>query len=175
MTSTRCNDVIQLELGDRINTICSFLSPLEWKFWILHCWETQCKTMLQNVKYQIYLLMLCCFFEEASLHEKCSMFHWLWRRWPLILCSLLDPGTHCNGQENHDAWAMKMRVMPDQERGQLHGSWRLLILMSSVRLLCVSKPSSKVKMRREKACHFFGPTHPPRKGILSVQSVLPQF
>ena len=32
----------------------------------------------------------------------------------------------------------------DKERGQGHGSLRLLILMSSVRLLCVSKPGSKV-------------------------------
>ena len=44
----------------------------------------------------------------------------------------------------------------DKERGQGHGTLRLLILMSSVRLLCVSKPGSKVKMRKEKACHFFG-------------------
>ena len=44
----------------------------------------------------------------------------------------------------------------DKERGQGHGTLRLLILMSSVRLLCVSKTGSKVKMRKEKACHFFG-------------------
>ena len=70
---------------------------------------------------------------------------------------------------------MKMRMMPDQERGQLHGSWRLLILMSSVWLLCVSNLALKLRCAEKKLATFLDPPTHRGRGFCQFSRCCPSF